>query len=73
MAEAKGFCRSQGRGSKSIVKKEWVFMAAEKGKKEKKFKPYKAGRFCPKCGSGVKLAEHKDRLSCGKCGYMEKQ
>ncbi len=46
---------------------------AEKGKKEKKFKPYKAGRFCPKCGSGVKLAEHKDRLSCGKCGYMEKQ
>ncbi|HLD62788.1 MAG TPA: hypothetical protein VI875_02890 [Candidatus Norongarragalinales archaeon] len=47
--------------------------AGEKAKKAKQFKAYKAGRFCPKCGSGVKLAEHKDRLSCGKCGYMEKQ
>ena len=28
-------------------------------------------KFCPKCGSGVFLAEHKDRLTCGKCGYME--
>lgn len=26
---------------------------------------------CPKCGPGVFLANHKDRLSCGKCGYME--
>jgi small subunit ribosomal protein S27Ae len=29
------------------------------------------GRPCPKCGSGVWLAEHKDRLSCGKCNYTE--
>ncbi len=42
-------------------------------KKEKKIKPYKAGKFCPKCGSGVKLADHKDRRSCGKCGYFEKK
>jgi small subunit ribosomal protein S27Ae len=28
-------------------------------------------RNCPKCGEGVFLAEHKDRLSCGKCGYTE--
>ena len=28
-------------------------------------------RFCPKCGDGVFLAEHKDRNSCGKCGYTE--
>jgi len=28
-------------------------------------------RFCPKCGNGVFLAEHKDRASCGKCGYTE--
>ena len=28
-------------------------------------------RNCPKCGAGVFLAEHKDRLSCGKCGYTE--
>lgn len=28
---------------------------------------------CPKCGKGFRLAEHKDRRSCGKCGYMEKK
>ena len=28
-------------------------------------------RNCPKCGDGVFLAEHKDRLSCGTCGYTE--
>jgi small subunit ribosomal protein S27Ae len=26
---------------------------------------------CPRCGNGVFLAEHEDRLSCGKCGYTE--
>ncbi len=26
---------------------------------------------CPKCGPGVFLARHKDRISCGKCGYAE--
>jgi small subunit ribosomal protein S27Ae len=28
-------------------------------------------RHCPKCGDGVFLGEHKDRFSCGKCGYTE--
>jgi len=28
-------------------------------------------KFCPKCGDGVFLAKHKDRLSCGKCQYTE--
>ena len=28
-------------------------------------------RHCPKCGAGVFLAEHKNRMSCGKCGYTE--
>ena len=28
-------------------------------------------RHCPKCGDGVFLAEHKNRISCGKCGYTE--
>ncbi|MBN1545015.1 30S ribosomal protein S27ae [Candidatus Woesearchaeota archaeon] len=28
-------------------------------------------KFCPKCGVGVFLAAHKDRLTCGKCGYTE--
>ncbi len=28
-------------------------------------------RHCPRCGPGVLLAEHSDRLACGKCGYTE--
>ena len=28
-------------------------------------------RECPRCGRGVFLAKHKDRLHCGKCGYTE--
>lgn len=28
-------------------------------------------KSCPMCGTGVFLAKHKDRLSCGKCGYTE--
>ncbi|MEM1514343.1 MAG: 30S ribosomal protein S27ae [Candidatus Thermoplasmatota archaeon] len=26
---------------------------------------------CPKCGPGVFMAEHKNRRSCGGCGYTE--
>ena len=26
---------------------------------------------CPKCGAGVFLAKHADRMSCGRCGYTE--
>ncbi len=25
--------------------------------------------FCPRCGPGVFMAEHKDRYHCGRCGY----
>ncbi|MEM3374522.1 MAG: 30S ribosomal protein S27ae [Candidatus Woesearchaeota archaeon] len=28
-------------------------------------------KTCPKCGPGVFMAEHKNRISCGKCGYTE--
>jgi small subunit ribosomal protein S27Ae len=56
-------------------------MAEDKEKKtSKKWEKYtvegdsvKAGKSCPKCGPGIFLAEHKDRLACGKCGYMEKK
>ncbi len=30
-------------------------------------------KTCPRCGPGVFLAEHQDRYTCGKCGYMEKK
>jgi small subunit ribosomal protein S27Ae len=26
-------------------------------------------KFCPRCGPGVFLSEHKNRQYCGKCGY----
>ncbi len=47
--------------------------AAPAKKKERKTKPYKPGKSCPKCGAGVRLAEHKDRRACGRCGYFEKK
>ena len=31
----------------------------------------RTNKFCPKCGAGVLLAEHKDRTACGKCKYTE--
>jgi small subunit ribosomal protein S27Ae len=59
-----------------------------KGKSQKKTRPankmhtiYKVqgdkleriNRTCPKCGAGVFMGNHKDRTTCGKCGYMEKR
>jgi ubiquitin-small subunit ribosomal protein S27Ae len=32
----------------------------------------RSGKFCPKCGDGVLLAKHKNRVTCGRCHYMEK-
>jgi len=38
----------------------------------KKYKDGKAqGKWCPRCGAGNFLAQHKDRITCGKCGYSE--
>ena len=28
-------------------------------------------RTCPKCGPGYFMAEHKNRFTCGHCGYTE--
>lgn len=53
----------------------------KKKKTSQKWKQYqiessalkRKNKFCPKCGKGVFLAEHKDRWTCGNCGYMEKK
>jgi len=37
----------------------------------KEDKAERKNRSCPKCGPGIFLAGHKDRLTCGKCGYTE--
>jgi small subunit ribosomal protein S27Ae len=63
--------------------------APKKGGKEKKasgaarsrIKLYKVNgeklerqsKFCPKCGPGIFMANHKDRYTCGACKYMEKK
>ncbi len=31
----------------------------------------RSNKFCPKCGIGAFMAKHKDRFTCGKCGYVE--
>ena len=56
-------------------------MAKKKVKNKRpsqKWKKYKVvgdklerGKTCPKCGVGMFLAVHKDRVYCGKCHYME--
>ncbi|MFP4005987.1 MAG: 30S ribosomal protein S27ae [Candidatus Hadarchaeia archaeon] len=28
-------------------------------------------KSCPRCGPGVFMADHGERLACGKCGYTE--
>ena len=59
--------------------------ADKKGKKQhknkltsKKYKHYiiqgdsvKKSKSCPRCGPGIFLAKHKDRVYCGKCRYTE--
>jgi small subunit ribosomal protein S27Ae len=28
-------------------------------------------QICPRCGPGIFMADHGERLACGKCGYTE--
>lgn len=34
-------------------------------------KAERKNKSCPKCGPGMFMAQHKDRVSCGKCHYSE--
>jgi ubiquitin-small subunit ribosomal protein S27Ae len=64
MAEKKKPAAAQKKVSKPYnIYKSYVIQG---GKLERK------NRFCPKCGPGVFMATHKDRKTCGKCGYSEK-
>ena len=31
----------------------------------------RARKACPKCGPGIMMAVHKDRIHCGSCGFTE--
>ena len=43
----------------------WTLYQKSGNKLEKK------NKFCPKCGIGTFMAKHKDRMTCGKCHYVE--
>ena len=51
--------------AKRPTSKKWALYEIKDGKLIRK------NKFCPRCGPGVFLANHGDRLSCGKCGYTE--
>jgi small subunit ribosomal protein S27Ae len=43
----------------------WKFFEKKGSSVERKRKS------CPKCGKGVFMAQHKGRVTCGKCHYSE--
>ncbi len=43
----------------------WKYYKVE-GEQAKKLK-----KECSRCGNGVFMGEHKDRITCGRCGYTE--
>jgi len=50
---------------KGVSPKVWAFYKVE-GDKVGRLR-----RECPRCGRGVFLGEHKDRYTCGRCGYTQ--
>ncbi|MDP2749978.1 MAG: 30S ribosomal protein S27ae [Nanoarchaeota archaeon] len=60
--EAKKSAPAQKKGKVMSVYK---LYSTQGGKLERK------NPTCPKCGDGVFMAVHKDRKSCGKCGFTE--
>lgn len=74
-------------GAKPAAKGAPAKGGAPKGGAPKSGKSYQLGKLydakgdslkrlrksCPKCGDGCFLAEHKNRVSCGRCHYTEFQ
>ncbi|WP_054840496.1 30S ribosomal protein S27ae [Thermococcus sp. JCM 11816] len=50
---------------KKRTSQKWKLYEVKGGKVVRK------NKFCPRCGPGVFMANHKDRWSCGRCGYTE--
>lgn len=69
MGKKKGGGEKKGKRppSKSKHKKIQIWNKYEVSGKEVKRK----GESCPRCGTGTFLANHKNRKTCGKCGYSE--
>ncbi|MFH1786426.1 MAG: 30S ribosomal protein S27ae [archaeon] len=52
-------------GSKKSKSEKWKFYKVEGDQ------VLRTKKSCPRCGPGVYLAEHKNRMTCGKCNYTE--
>ena len=63
---AKGEKKGKKKRKPKRSTKVWEKYVVSSGKLERK-----DIRYCPKCGAGVLMAKHKDRWTCGKCGYTE--
>jgi small subunit ribosomal protein S27Ae len=57
----------EGKDKGKVAKKSTIarYYTVKDGKVSRK------NNWCPKCGPGIFIAAHGDRLSCGKCGYTE--
>ncbi len=66
-SEGKKKPKKEGKRTKKahrkMKKSSYYSFSAEKIERKK--------RFCPKCGPGTFMAEHKNRFACGKCAYTE--
>ncbi len=65
----KGGKKVEKKGKKEKVKKEGKKLSALYDVSGEKIS--RKNRFCPKCGPGMFLGKHKDRVVCGKCSYVE--
>ena len=61
----KGADKGKGQKAKKEGKKLSALYDLSSGKVVRK------NRCCPKCGPGMFLGKHKNRVVCGKCGYVE--
>lgn len=64
-----------GKKKKSKERKGKRPKSKSKHRKVQAWKRYKdgkpQGKWCPRCGPGIKLALHKNRTACGRCQYSE--
>jgi ubiquitin-small subunit ribosomal protein S27Ae len=65
----KGGAKKSDKNKKDVVKKEGKKLSALYNISGEGIE--RKNRTCPKCGPGVFLGKHKDRLVCGKCFYVE--
>ncbi|MBI5389572.1 30S ribosomal protein S27ae [Candidatus Woesearchaeota archaeon] len=65
MAQAAAKKTEAAKKKGKVHSKRWSHYAIKGDKLERK------NRFCPKCGEGNFMGEHKNRRACGKCGYTE--